>query len=497
MNRILVAITIVLTFQIYSQTQGVSYQSVGRGVATTFVTDYQTLGINSSALGWGTGFENKHLTFGSSEMAFGIYSDQLTVDKLRSLSKAIRNQIVGKENDESTWTEQKEYAVQYANSGLDISVQYNWFGFAAQYEKFGGIAFNINEDYHWYSKLNENTTGILFEGKLANYFDSLTVVFGTDTSRIANHDNLSQDTLQAAIMGTISNPLSIASITEGSSIKARWDRNYNFGYGRKLFGKDSVFVLYGGIGGRFIQSIALFEYESSGSGARFYSSISPTFGINYGSVAATNPSASGDSTGWFPKSVGNGYGIDLSASAKIFNKLTISAAVNNIGQVTYERDVYTLIDTLVGDYSLEGLDDENITQSMNSLLKDGGLFNLQGKEKYKVNNASNFRVGASLEIKSMIRVGADVVMPFDPENPGSIVNPVISFGGDIRPLPWITIAAGYYGGGIYKSNIPMGVTFHLKEGMYEFGVASRDMLSFVMNNSNTVSGAFGFLRFRI
>lgn len=237
MKLLLGGLLTLIAFISFSQTQGVSYQSVGRGVATTFVTDYQTLGINPSALGWGTGFENKHLTFGSSEMAFGIYSDELTVDKLRSLSKAIRNQVVGKENDPSTWEDQKKYALQYANSGLDISVQYNWFGFAAQYEKLGGIAFNINEDYHWYSKLNENTTGILFEGKLANYFDSLTVVFGSDTSRIANHDNLAQDTLQAVILGTISNPLSISKITEGTSIKARWDRNYNFGYGRKLSAK--------------------------------------------------------------------------------------------------------------------------------------------------------------------------------------------------------------------------------------------------------------------
>lgn len=265
---------------------------------------------------------------------------------------------------------------------------------------------------------------------------------------------------------------------------------------KKTFGKDSLFVLYGGIGGRFIQSIAYFEYESSGSGATFYSSISPTFGINYGSVANTNPSTSSDSTGWFPKSVGNGYGLDLSASAKVFNKVTIAAAVNNIGSVSYERNVYTMNDTIVGNYSLEGLDDDNITQSTNTLLKDGGLFNLKGVEKYTVRNAANLRLGASLVIKTMIRVGVDVVMPFDTDNPGGIANPVYSFGGDIHPLPWFTIAAGYYGGGIYKSNIPVGITFHLREGMYECGVASRDMLSFVTNKSNTVSGAFGFLRFR-
>ena len=42
-----------------AQTQGVAYTAVGKGVATTFLTDYQCLGINPSALGWGTGYDDK------------------------------------------------------------------------------------------------------------------------------------------------------------------------------------------------------------------------------------------------------------------------------------------------------------------------------------------------------------------------------------------------------------------------------------------------------
>ena len=110
-------------------------------------------------------------------------------------------------------------------------------------EKFGGIAFNVRESYQWYSKLNDDLTDILFKGKLSTYFDSLTVVFGADTSVIANNSNLSQDTLDAVIMGKVSTPINISQLTKGSEIKSVWNRYYNFGYGRKIFGKDSLFVV--------------------------------------------------------------------------------------------------------------------------------------------------------------------------------------------------------------------------------------------------------------
>jgi len=56
--------------------------------------------------------------------------------------------------------------------------------------------------------------------------------------------------------------------------------------------------------------------------------------------------------------------------------------------------------------------------------------------------------------------------------------------------------AGYYGGGIYRSNIPIGITFMLREGAYECGIASRDAISFFTKNGHSVSTAFGFARFR-
>lgn len=495
MKRLITSILIALTAgsSAFSQTQSVAFPTVGKGVATPFVTDYHSLGINVSALGWGTGYEGKRFTMGSSEFGFGIYSDQLNADKLKNLSKTLWSHVTNKDQSQPNYQQQLDAAADYAEAGISIFVDFNWAGFSFQSEKLGGIAFNVRENYQWYSRLNEQTTDILFRGKLSSYFDSLTVVFGSDTTTIANHGNISEDTLAAVIQGNISVPLRLSEITKGSDIRMIWNRSYNFGYGRKIIGKDSLFVLYGGIGGRIIQSMAMFQLESNDAGLRMYSSITPAFDINYGNISGTNVLSK---KGGIPPAVGNGYGIDLAASAVLFSKLRVAAAVNNIGSVTYTRNVYSVKDTLFGDFALNGLDEGNITNSVNQMLREGGILKLEGEEKYKLTNAADFRFGASFEPFRFLRFGMDIVAPFNSENPGSLQNAVYSFGGDIRPLKWVALSVGYYGGGIYKSNIPVGITFTLKGGAYECGIASRDALTFFTKNTHSVSTAFGFARFR-
>ncbi|MES2799356.1 MAG: hypothetical protein V4638_05020 [Bacteroidota bacterium] len=477
-----------------AQSQGVAYTAVGKGVATTFVTDYHTLGINTSALGWKNEY-GKRFTIGMTEFGFGMYSDSLDVTRLRKLYKAMRTQIAGNEEEPADWDEQKQYATDYLNKGVAIFANYNWGGFAFQNEKFGGIAVSVNENYQWYSKLSENTTDILFNGKLAEYFDSLTIVFGNDTSMIAN-GQYSDDTLNAVIMGSISTPLNLSAMTNGTEIRMAWNRFYNVGYGRKLFGKDSLFVLYGGIGGRYIQSMAMFDMVSDDDGLRMYSSVSPNFNIDYGSIANLNPSTYSQQGRGLPKSVGSGYGIDLSLSAILFNRLKIAVAANNIGSVTYDRNVYRVKDTLVANLQLAGLSEYNITQAVNQFLQDGGILELEGVEKYTINNAANLRIGASFDFGKIAKIGVDFVAPFNRQNPGSFANPVFSVGGEIRPVKWLAISAGYFGGGIYKNNMPVGINFSFKDGTYEFGISSYDALTFFMNNSNSISAAFGVARVR-
>ncbi len=188
--------TLFTANHIISQTQGVAYPSVGKGVATTFLTDYHCLGINSSALGWGTGFENKRFTLGSSEFGFGMYSDALNSTKLKTLSGAIKDKISGNAPTTIDLESQKLASAEYAQAGVSVFLDYNWAGFSFQGKKFGGIAFNIRENYSYYSKFNQQVTDLIFRGAASDFFDSLTVVIDGDTSVIANRPDISPEQWQ-------------------------------------------------------------------------------------------------------------------------------------------------------------------------------------------------------------------------------------------------------------------------------------------------------------
>ena len=494
-SNFLAFLMLALSLPVFSQTQLISYPSVGKGVATTFVTDYHCLGINPSALGQGTGYKDKKVTMGMTEFAFGITSDALTTDRLKNLYGSLKDKALGKK-PVATAQNQKDAIADYAQSGVSIYFDYNWLGFSYQNAKLGGIAINVRESYSYYSKFNQDVTDLIFRGNTSSYFDSLTIAVNGDTSIIANSENISQDTLSNVVLGTMSVPLNLSQLTKDSEVKMVWNRTYNFGYGRKIFGIDSTFILYGGVGGRYIQSMAMFNFESGVNGLMMTSAMTPTFKIDYGSVAAINPSSMSPSNAVLPKAIGDGYGIDLSASVLLFKNIKVAAAINNIGQVTYDRNVYSVKDTLVTSVSLSGLSDFDVTQSINQFLTTGGILTLEGKEKYVLKNASDFRFGASVKALKILNLGFDMVAPFNKENPGSIKNPIYSFGGEIRPVKWMAISCGYFGGGIYKTNIPVGVNFILKDGGYEFGISSRDITSFFSQNSHSLSAAMGFARMR-
>lgn len=488
---------LVTTTLVFGQTQNGAYTGIGKGVATTFLTDYQCLGVNTSMLGVGTGYEDKKGTFGTSEVAFSIYSPALTKENFINLRKSISNSISGNSDEGFNMEEQREAVANFAEKGIAINANYNWFGFAYQGEKFGGIAVQVREKYNWYSQLNQQSTDIIFRGQFASIFDSLTVAFNGDTSQIANRPGISEDTLAAVIAGQINSPLLISELTNGTKIKQRWDREWNIGYGRKIFGNPNSLALYGGVSARYIQSVAHFDFESNDDGISLYSALSPSFDIDYGLAALVNPSAvAEDLSRKLPEIVGNGYGFDLSATVKMAKIFTFGMAINNIGSVTYNKNIYRVKDTLIGSLSLEGLSDPNVLQAVNRFLDKDGILELEGQEKLVVPNSATIRLGGSMNLFNRINVGVDMVAPFNKDNPGSLANPIISVGGDFKLFKWLTLSAGYYGGGVYKSNVPLGVNFVLRGGAYEFGISSTDILRFVSDNTNSVSTAFGFARIR-
>ncbi len=337
---------------------------------------------------------------------------------------------------------------------------------------------------------------MFFQGNWQNLIDSASTVVNGDTSRIAFSQNLAPDTAAGIYSVHLANPLDLSSFTQGTSVRLIWNRNYNFGYGLKLFGNEEKLALFGGIGFRFIQSMAYYDLQSDAGGLRVNSSIDLDDLTAQGFASNINPFNASSIGGIFSKPIGNGFGLDFSASAILFNKIRVAAAVNNIGSVKYDQFKYTGNTALPQEIAVEDFDPASSAATVQGLLSGSQLLNYQGKETVKVSNASNFRFGANIQLIKQLNVGIDFVSPFDKDNPLSIPNGIFAFGLDFRPVKFISLNVGFINGGLYQGYVPAGINFILKNGTYEFGISSQDIVHFITNSGNSVSAAFGFARFR-
>lgn len=470
-----------------------SFTSTGRGGATTFATDYQALGINPANLGWTWKFEGKSVALGMNEVTYSIHSSALEKTEVRESLKGIFRSMIGKESEPFTRDQKVDLAKDFAEDGFAFNVDYGAFGIAYSNEAFGGIAFGISDRFQWYSTFNPDIAELLFLGFEASYFDSLNVMGPMgDTLTVPNDGTHDPDSI---INGFANIPQMFSQLFNGSEISFSWTREYNLSYGRKLLGDDEKFALYGGVGIKYMQGLAMIQATSDGSNLEAFSAITPFFDIDYGSASVGNPSNVDQGGGFLPKSVGSGWGFDLGANAVIGGKLKIGAAVTNIGSITWDGNVYSASDTLLYDSESGGLNSWDVKEQFESFVGENGLFKWDGLQERKVKLPTTMRLGASYVINEKIEIGADMIMPFN-EEPGNYEKAVIALGGDIQPIPWLRLSGGFVTGGNYKFQIPVGILFIAGGGTWEAGVASRDAISFFVSNGPTLSLSTGFMRFR-
>lgn len=492
MKKILLSLTVLISVASLAQSELIAYPSAGKGVATTFVTDYHALGINPANLGWKS-HEEKSFTMGTTELGFALNSDALRSQQLRDDIKGV---ITNKTLD-SLSREEKIQAVQsFTDNAFNFSFNSNIFGFSYQNEKFGGIALSIRTRASWSSTFNEEFTDLLFNGNNSSYFDSLVYVDGIDTSMVANNSSYS-DSTGVVLSGQANIPLNISSLMDGTHLQLSWNREYHLGYGRRIINIEDKLELFGGVGVKYIQGIAFFDLESKDGKLTMVSALSSGFDLDYGIAAFNNPSAlTQNPQRLFKSSVGNGWGFDVGAHAILFKKIRVAASITDIGSMTYTGNVYEGQDTLVVDISNSGLSDVNITNSVPNLLEDTGLLKLKGKQSYTVSLPATLRIGGSIELGEIAHVGIDLVTPFN-SVPGSFNGFYWGAGGDVKLLKGrIVLMTGVTGGAGRSVQLPVGINFVMKEGAYEFGIASQDAVTFFKDNAPSISAAMGFARIR-
>jgi hypothetical protein len=490
MRKILFLALSVFSFSLFAQQEFSSFTNTGRGVATPFATDYQAVGINPANLDWASRY-NKKFTMGFAEFTGSVFSDSLRKDQLR-------NSIVGLvtgSNSTLTYDQKIQAVNNFTQSGFTMNADMGSFGIALKTKRAGGFAFRINDHFQWYSKLGAEAANLIFLGNTSSLFDKLTIQLANgSTTTINNHPNLSSDTANMVIKGTSNSPQLLSKILDGSHMSLTWYREYNLSYGKKIFGSDSIFALYGGVGVKYIQGMAMVDIKSEGGHLTGFSSLSPAFGVNYGTAVAQANQVIG--AGFPPKSVGTGYGFDFGANVVIKGKLKIGASLINVGAINWTGNVYQLKDTLMISLTSAGVQNFNLFNQLKNMLGPDGMFKVMGQQSYNTQLPGMMRAGASILLGKIADIGVDFVVPVINNVPGTINNPIIGIGGDIMPLPWLKIQAGFITGGNYSYQVPLGIMFVARGGVYEAGIASRDAVTFFTQHGPTISLSTGFIRMR-
>lgn len=479
-----------LSLHVSSQNEFSTFTNTGHGGATTFATDYQCTGINPANLGWQWKYDTKKFALGFNEFTGSIHSTALQKQELRDMA----SQLIKGKFEDFTRDEKIQAVKKFTDEGFTVNADYGLVGFGFITKKAGGFAFHMNDRFQWYSKLGAQASDLLFLGKSSQYFDSL-LYFDqalNDTVKIRNYENMSADSIKNIISGYATFPKKISQLLNGSELTLSWTREWNFSYGRRIFG-DSLFAMFGGIGIKYIQGTGYMSIKSEDNVLTSVSSLSPAFNIDYGTASQAANQVKG--SGFPPKSVGSGFGFDFGLNVVIKNKLKIGTSFINVGSVKWTGNVYQLRDTFLVNTTNPGLNNYNIPGNLQDLMGENGLMRLVGQKTITTKLPGMGRFGASLVIKKIAEVGIDMIFPFN-DVAGNFNKPVIGFGGDIYPAKWIKLQAGFVTGGNYDYSVPIGVIFIGKDGDFEGGIASRDAVTFFTQNGPTLSLAIGFMRFR-
>jgi hypothetical protein len=470
----------------FAQADNSVFTSAGSGIYTPFVRDYQSLGINPANLAIPSKYEEKKSVIGFFELGISSFSEAFNKPELR-------DNLFLKDFDKLTSEERKEAASEFVRARNVTEVNFLTFGLSVA-TNVGSFAFSSSENIYWNSRFGEQLADLVFYGFNSDYFDNLVLSGGAVIPNTGDYPEQNQ-----VIKGTTNpqNAQKLSKILEDSDIETSWVREFRFGYGKQLYGSESL-SLYGGIGLKYLLGMHIISMKSDGTNVSGYAATSPLYDLDL-DPSGDNPSLDPINNGMLPEilpqPVGNGFGVDLGLSLVLDKRLTVAAALNNFGSMKWDGNVYTIQDTIVNEIGNPGVSSLSIIEQVETIVGNDGLLNWEGQKELKTKLPTNIRLGASYSFGTALELGVDVVAPFN-EEVGSIEKPLIGLGGNVFPASWFRFSMGFLTGGNYDFKIPAGIGFITKNGSWEFGIASRDMITFFTEKDPTISLSTGFLRSR-
>lgn len=469
-----------------AQTELGVFTATGRGAATPFVTDYHAIGINPANLNLPNEYEGKSITFGFLEGAGSMYSSFLNKSE-------VRNTLFRGDFETLNQQERAEYAEMMAGETTRLNLSMITAGFSVNTENAGSFAFSTRERIQMSSRFGRKASDLIFLGRTAPYFTDLVLMNG-DT--IPNTGTYGADTLNMVSEGVVApeDALQLIDALDGTSVGFSWVREFNLAYGKRIYRTENL-EIHAGVGGKLLIGNAMMQVDVNGTEVNAFSSLSPLFGIEYGDLAQGNPSALPQSAAPL-RPVGLGWGIDFGATIMYKDRLIISAAVNDIGRMTWDGNVYELNNSLLTEFTESGAETVDVVDELLNFASPEGLVDWVGAEARTTTLPAIARLGVGYVVNEKLRLAADAVMPIN-DNVVNYDSPIYAFGADVTPLRFVRLSAGFIAGDNRASLVPVGLTFIMGEGTWEFGLASRDMITWFTQDNPTVSASWGFLRFRV
>lgn len=463
-----------------AQTEASDYSRIGfAGFLTSVASDYQCVGINPANLGFvpekeiyvlsspiefGIARIKRQWSFTAAEGGFSLHSDALTRSGLMDM-------ITQTSSGSFDVTEKQEAAQAFADKGIRFSIDVMALGAAYQSDDWGGLAVTVRERMSGTFRFNADAAKLAFEGRHFEYFDSTATNYDGDT------------------VGYSTQPRLFSDLFNGTRLAMMWYREVGVSYGVRLYHTDQVSV-YAGLGAKYLMGYALIDAEVVSGTLQARSAISPFFGINYGK-ATSSSFIPGDN--FIP--VGAGYSADVGLTIR-YKQTSLGISVVDIGRMLWDGNVFVAKDTILNGMSSTGFSSYNIFEEAPKITGDGNYFKWQGAKSATSILPTRIRIGLSNNYNVRWRFGFDAIIPVNSYT-GALTEPIVSAGADWRPLVWLRLGFGIGGGGNMGVFLPAGATVSLFGGMWELGITSRDLVTFVTTGRPILSAVIGLARIRL
>ncbi len=289
--------------------------------------------------------------------------------------------------------------------------------------------------------------------------------------------------------------------------KGSYLRNYTFTYARDfsdLIPSSPFSSLTAGISLSYVQGFAMARTEEVQTevvtnpdntievNGHFigYVALSPDFNVTY-DFDSLNTNDDGFSFSPFPTPAGTGFGIDFGVNAELDDYLKIAFAINNIGSITWNKNV-AKYESNTALLFRDITDQDEVDSLLDEIRMDGEFVN-----EVTTDLPTVFRFGASLQVDKILGaipgsllVAADIIKGFNNEASNS---DEFGFGLGLewRPVSWLPIMTGLaFGNGRPETAWSLGTG--IDTGVFAFTIAAHNFGSVINGNSaKTVNYVMG------